>query len=530
MHIKFTNHGCGNAKKAADYLTQKLDSKGVERTEVKVLRGDPYQVAMVSDSLSFKHKYTSGVISFSPEEKPTDKELKEILNRFEEVAFAGLEPHRYAFSAIKHGEKSGGCHIHVFVARCELETGKSLNIAQPGHIKLFDLVRDEFNYSKGLARPDDPLRKRILQHSFNKHKNTLSEKQAITDFLMANITEGFIDNRQDIINSLQEVGMIITRQGDNYISLKTDITKKAIRLKGAIYDRDFERSKLERTPPKEIGKGYGRGGTIEEGMAQEIRERISKRIKRRSDYNRQRYSIPDKQRPQEIYTKELERTSKRDKNLRLTNDKIMEEDFYCGPSGLSRFIHRQLGADYISIEQNKRSIDQNRRQQKKVEKTRRNGNGDSQRQQGESLSNYTETPQVKGIERLRRQKDIYNRTGVNNENVQIERIRGIIRRRSFSDIFVLKSVCDGLKKTRRRLEHSARRIRTRARKFENVQYTGYCTKRKTYKANLRKSEIENKFDTGNSLGCEKVGTSGRGQKKSNSNSRRARNRQAMQTM
>tara|TARA_Y100000287_G_scaffold184776_1_gene186431 strand:+ start:2682 stop:2963 length:282 start_codon:yes stop_codon:yes gene_type:complete len=87
-----------------------------------------------------------------------------------------------------------------------------------------------------------------------------------------------------------------------------------------------------------------------------------------------------------------------------------------------------------------------------------------------------------------------------------------------------------LKKTRRRFENSARRIRKRARKFENVQYTGYCTKRKIYKANIRKAEIENKFDTGNSLGCEKLGTSGRGQKKSNSNSRRARNRQAMQTM
>jgi len=119
-------------------------------------------------------------------------------------------------------------------------------------------------------------------------------------------------------------------------------------------------------------------------------------------------------------------------------------------AGLAVFLGLFIGswgADYISIEQNKRSIDQNRRQQKKVEKTRRNGNGDSQRQQRESLSNYTETPQVKGIERLRRQKDIYNRTGVNNENVQIKRIRGIIRRRSFSDILVLKSVCDGLKDT-----------------------------------------------------------------------------------
>ena len=44
--------------------------------------------------------------------------------------------------------------------RIELDTGKALNIAPPGHEKYFDPLRDYFNYSKGWSRPDDPT----LQH------------------------------------------------------------------------------------------------------------------------------------------------------------------------------------------------------------------------------------------------------------------------------------------------------------------------------------------------------------------------------
>ncbi len=35
---------------------------------MKVLRGDPNQVATVADSLEFEHKYTSSVIAWSPED------------------------------------------------------------------------------------------------------------------------------------------------------------------------------------------------------------------------------------------------------------------------------------------------------------------------------------------------------------------------------------------------------------------------------------------------------------------------------
>ena len=48
-------------------------------------------------------------------------------------------------------------------ARCDLETGKSLNIAAPGWQKTFDALRDWQNHENGWSRPDDPERARDVQ-------------------------------------------------------------------------------------------------------------------------------------------------------------------------------------------------------------------------------------------------------------------------------------------------------------------------------------------------------------------------------
>ncbi len=97
-----------------------------------MLRGDPHRVAAVADALSFEHKYTSGVIAWAPDDVPTDAQIRAVLDDFERTAWAGLEPDRYAWAAVLHRERDGGAHVHVLAARCDLETGRSLNIAAAG--------------------------------------------------------------------------------------------------------------------------------------------------------------------------------------------------------------------------------------------------------------------------------------------------------------------------------------------------------------------------------------------------------------
>ena len=102
-----------------------------------MLRGDPHQVAAIADALGFKHKYTSGVIAWAPDDLPTDAQIGAVLDEFERTAWAGLEPGRYAWAAVLHRERGGGAHVHVLAARCDLETGRSLNIGPPSWEKTY---------------------------------------------------------------------------------------------------------------------------------------------------------------------------------------------------------------------------------------------------------------------------------------------------------------------------------------------------------------------------------------------------------
>ena len=174
MMIKFLARGTGSAAAAADYLTREQfpaheqdqdQDQDPEKNpeEVKVLRGHPHQVAAVADGLQFEHKYTSGVIAWAPEDNPSDAQIGRVVDEFEKTAWAGLEPDRYAWTAVQHREAGGGVHVHVLAARCDLETGKSLNIAAPGWQKTFDALRDWQNHENGWSRPDDPGRARDVQ-------------------------------------------------------------------------------------------------------------------------------------------------------------------------------------------------------------------------------------------------------------------------------------------------------------------------------------------------------------------------------
>ena len=94
MHISFASGGAGSARAAADYLVGERDSAGRVRPGIEVLRGNPHQVAALADSLGFERKYTSGVIAWAPEDRPTDEQIGAVLDEFEKTAWAGLEADR----------------------------------------------------------------------------------------------------------------------------------------------------------------------------------------------------------------------------------------------------------------------------------------------------------------------------------------------------------------------------------------------------------------------------------------------------
>lgn len=292
MHHKFTKHGQGKASKAVRYLLQDHDSSGELRAGIEVLRGDPDMVATVADSLEFKRRYTSGVIAWSSEEQPTDKEISAVLDDWERLAFAGIEPQNRCWTAVLHREENGGVHVHTITARVELGTGKALNIAPPGHLRDFDAFRDCWNHGKGWARPDDPARQRSLAPGqIESHRP--GNKTEITHYLSELASAGLVTNAHDVKAELAKLGEI-TRSGKDYISIKPDGSDRAIRLKGGLFSHEWtSESQLKREATAAALRADGRGGHINPGRAAEARSELERAVQRRAEYNQQRYRDPN---------------------------------------------------------------------------------------------------------------------------------------------------------------------------------------------------------------------------------------------
>lgn len=238
MHIKFLAHSKGSGRAAVKYLLGEKDHKGEVREDVKVLRGNPEQVGQLIDSLDFVNRYSSAVVAFHADDKPTDDEIEAVLNDFERVAFAGLDGNQYTWSAVLHQEKDGSKHVHIIAPRVELTSGRSMNIAPPGWQKSYDPVRDYHNALNGWARPDDPRLERMLQPDKLRLKDG-DPREQITEWLVERVISGHVNNRADVLQALAELGEI-NRKGKDYISIRLETDQKPIRLKGALYDEKFD--------------------------------------------------------------------------------------------------------------------------------------------------------------------------------------------------------------------------------------------------------------------------------------------------
>ena len=304
MLVKFLARGTGSAA-AAEYLLGERDAAGQPHEGVEVLRGDPHQVAAVADTLEFDHKYTSGVIAWAPDDAPTDVQIGAVLDEFERTAWAGLEPDRYAWAAVLHREHGGGVHVHVLAARCDLETGRSLNIASPGWEKTFGPLRDAVNAEHGWSRPDDPARARAQQPGHRAYIEAArlraglgleaKPRDLIRDYLLQRVENGTVRNRTDVVSALREAGLEVPHQGKHYLTALDPETGNRWRLKGEMYANDFERERLDRAIAETAGdRAEGNRGPDRE-RARAARRELAARIEQRVAYHRARYGGGDRE-------------------------------------------------------------------------------------------------------------------------------------------------------------------------------------------------------------------------------------------
>lgn len=257
MHIKFLDHGKGSAAHASAYVLDELDHLGNVRAGVEVLRGDATTFNAVCDANPHLWKYTSGVIAWSKEDDPTSEQIKEVLDEFEKHAFSGLDPSQYHLFAVLHTDDDGSKHIHVLAPRLDIQSGKSLNIAPPGHEKHFDSVRDYFNTKYQWSRPDDLLLMQTTQEPnyvaklnaqaknilSSQELETLTKKQfckTVDNYVKILLKTQTVENRADIVQCIEQLEDIASvKQSKEYL---TAILKsgKRHRLRGDFYHEQFE--------------------------------------------------------------------------------------------------------------------------------------------------------------------------------------------------------------------------------------------------------------------------------------------------
>jgi len=298
MIVGFSKHGQGGAGGAIRYLTDR-ERDGVEREpSPTILRGDPALVAGLIDSSPFKHRYTSGVLSFAPGERVGQEMEQSLMDRFEAVAFAGLGIDQYAILWVRH-EHAGHHELNFLVPRIELSTGKSLNIAPPGARtrETFDTFRSLVNLEYGLADPDDPARTKKVHIPHHIAKLRAADLRAgraagedpreiIAGSVAQAVDGGQITDRAGVIALLRDAGLEINRVGKDYVSVRDGETNEKYRLKGPHFHAEFRYEEFAKQT-EECKREFERPKF---GRTADLEERLSRFVSARADYNASRYA------------------------------------------------------------------------------------------------------------------------------------------------------------------------------------------------------------------------------------------------
>lgn len=234
MIVKFLgNKGGGSAGATIDYLL----GEDRDREGAILLSGDPDLTARIADNLDFQNRYTVGVLSF--EEKNLEAYQKqEIMQGFEKTLLAGLDRDQYDITWIEHTDK-GRLELNFVIPNVELSTGKRL---QPYFDKadrpLVENWKQVTNFEYGLSDPHAPDKAQAIKtlNSQNLPENVKEIKQHIGTAIAEQISNGNIQNRKDVITTLENAGFEITRQTERSISIKNPDGLRNIRLEGLIYE------------------------------------------------------------------------------------------------------------------------------------------------------------------------------------------------------------------------------------------------------------------------------------------------------
>ena len=155
-----------------------------------------------------------------------------------------------------HIDDDGSKHIHVLAPRLDIQSGKSLNIAPPGHEKHFDSLRDYFNTKYQWSRPDDLLLMQTTQEPNHIAKLNAQAKKILNEQDLTNLTKSqfckvidnyvktllktqTVKNRAEIVSCIEQLEGVASVRAQQTVTVTLNNGKKH-RLSGDFYHEQFE--------------------------------------------------------------------------------------------------------------------------------------------------------------------------------------------------------------------------------------------------------------------------------------------------
>lgn len=285
MIVQFFNRGTGCGEGTVDYLL----GKDRDREQAKLLRGHDQETVALINSLDFEKRYTSGCLSF--EEYDIDPDVKrQLMDEFEETLFPGLDKNQYSVLWVEHRDKER-LELNFVIPNVELTSGKRL---QPYYVGAdyhrVDAWKQIKNIEHGFADPDDPARSQSTSLSKDLPADKKAAVEMINQAVERAVLSGVVKDRASVVDYLKESGVEIARETQQSISIKDPEGGRNIRLKGAIYERNFEFS-------RELGAEIkARSGEYQSRVGERLavaQERYQYGIEKRREYLEQRYRGAD---------------------------------------------------------------------------------------------------------------------------------------------------------------------------------------------------------------------------------------------
>lgn len=339
MIVKFHKHGKGSASGALNYLLKEsadrtadnVDQKRLPlqpRAHARVLSGDPIVTEQLINATPFQQKYKSGVLSFEKRaDELTEQQKFEIMQRFENTIFCGLERDQFDILWIEHADKDidkanpvGRLELNFLIAGQELRSGKRLQPFYAGaDMARVNAFKDVINYEYKLADPNAPDRERLInEHAkgsepptpYDRSNYTRKESKkddeviakprkredlrgAISRKMQFAFDQNMIKNRYDVLAELRKMGLTIERsRSEKSVSVSSDnlVDKNgkpiSIRLKGALYEKNFKAAEYEPTAIKYKKKAHLSAAPKEYERAKKI---LAETTEKKIEYHKEIY-------------------------------------------------------------------------------------------------------------------------------------------------------------------------------------------------------------------------------------------------